>query len=679
MANIDPNLASEIELLRREIEKHDHLYHVQYAPEISDTRYDQLIQQLRQIETLHPEIITPESPTQRVGGQPADGFDQITHRIPMLSLGNAFDDDDLIAWHTRISNMLERDHFDMMCELKYDGLAVSLTYENGTLIQGATRGNGSLGEDVISNLRTIRSIPIRLPVYNPPNLIEVRGEVFIPISRFSDLNQEREAKGLPVYANPRNTAAGSLRQLDPRITAKRPLDMFAYSIGYSEGLINIGSQSNGLRYLTELGFKVNDSNFLATTLSQALDYYHTISTRLESLDYACDGVVIKVNRLDFQSHLGHIGREPRWAIAYKFPATREETTLLDIKFNVGRTGSINPYAVLQPVVIGGATIKQATLHNEDYIKERDLRIGDRVLVERAGEVIPQIIMALVEHRTEILPSFEMIDRCPSCGYKAVRRKGEAATYCVNKTCPDQLLRSVEHFVSRGAMDIEGLGIKQAKALIDQGLITNVADIYILGERRDQILGMDRMAEKSVANLLEAIEKSKLQPFQRVLVSLGIDLIGTEVANILTRHLKTLNAMQYATVDELSEIPSIGPKIAQSLVDFFSDPHNLSVIGKLKNAGLQLAGLYNQIRTVNQTLENKRLVVTGRLSNFSRSEIESYIKELGGTVSSKVNKRTDFLVVGEDAGSKLSDAERLGVRVLSEEQFLHTAKDNPTNA
>ncbi|MDP6514434.1 MAG: NAD-dependent DNA ligase LigA [SAR202 cluster bacterium] len=672
MATTDAQLTTRVESLRREIERHDQLYHVLDAPQISDAEYDRLIRELRQIESDHPELVTPESPTQRVGAQPADGFEQVTHPRPMLSLGNAFNDEELLAWHTRVANLLERDDFEMMCELKYDGLAVALTYERGNLVRGATRGNGSVGEDVTSNLRTIKSIPMRLNPDVAPELIEVRGEVYFPRSRFVAFNVQREAEGLPTYANPRNTAAGSLRQLDPKMTAERPLDIFVYSIGYSEGLPELNSQSDGLDYLAHLGFKANTNNFLATTLSQALDYYRSWTENVESLDYACDGVVIKVNRFDYQNHLGDVGREPRWAIAYKFPATQEETTLNGIEYNVGRTGRINPYAILEPVVIGGATIRQATLHNEDYIVEKDLRIGDRVVVERAGEVIPQVVRALPEYRQGDPGKFEMRTDCPSCLHNIVRREGEAASYCVNSACPAQLVRLIEHFVSRGAMDIEGLGVKQGEALIDKGFIKDVGDIYLLKNHRDEILEMERMAEKSVTNLLEAIEKSKEQPFSRVLVSLGIDLVGTEVASLLARNKGNLDSLKSAEAEDLSGIPGIGPKIAQSVVDYFADESNIVVVDKLKEAGAQMEQAIDESASIEQTLEGKRFVVTGRLPNFSRSDIESRIKELGGAVSGSVSKRTDFLVAGLDAGSKLASAVELEVDVLSEEEFLELA-------
>lgn len=669
MSNIDADLILRAESLRREIERHDHLYHVRDSPEISDAGYDSLVRELKGIESEHPELITPESPTQRVGGQPAEGFTQVSHPVPMLSLGNAFNDEDLQAWHTRVANLLERDDFEMMCELKYDGLAVALTYQRGILVRGATRGNGTVGEDVTSNLRTIRSIPMRIDPQDTPEVLEVRGEIYFPRSKFAAFNQQREAEGLPTYANPRNTAAGSLRQLDPRMTAERPLDIFVYAIGHSEGLPALSSQSEGLEYLARLGFKVNANNFVANSVSQVLDYHRGWVEKVESLDYACDGVVVKVNRFDFQDHLGNVGREPRWAVAYKFPATQEITELEDIGFNVGRTGSINPYAVLKPVVIGGATIKQATLHNEDYIIEKDLRIGDRVLVERAGEVIPQVVRALPEYRQGQSPGFRMIEACPSCAGNIVRREGEAMSYCINSACPAQLVRLIEHFVSRGAMDIEGLGVKQGAALIDQGLIKDMGDIYLLYHHRDRLLEMERMGEKSVTNLLEAIEKSKEQPFSRVLVALGIDLVGTEVAALLARHLGTVDALKSADVTQLSTIPAIGPRIAQSVVDFFSDGRNGEVVAKLQAAGLQMAEDLDVSANIEQVLEGLRFVVTGRMGSFSRSDIETRIKELGGAVSGSVSRRTDYLVAGQDAGSKLTNARELGIQVLSEEEFL----------
>lgn len=667
MTSAQVDVREKIDDLREQINRHDHLYYVQSSPVVTDAEYDTLMRKLRTIEEKHPELVTSDSPTQRVSGTPAEGFEEVTHRLPMLSLGNAFDEEELVAWHTRAAEQLEVDQFDMVCELKFDGLAVSLIYENGVLVRGATRGNGLVGEDVTSNLRTIRSIPLRLTSDELPAVLEVRGEVIFPKSKFKEFNRLREAQGLPTYVNPRNTASGSLRQLDPQMTAERPLDIFIYSVGYRDGGDIPDNQRDTLNYLGELGFKVNEFNRTFSTVREVVDWYKRWRDEFHDLDYGCDGLVVKVNRFDYQRHLGDVGREPRWAIAYKFPAEQAVTLLRDVQFNIGRTGTINPYAVLEPVYVSGVTVKQATLHNEDFITSRDLRIGDRVLVERAGEVIPQVVRALVDQRTGTERSVQMPAECPSCEHPVVRRDGEAMSYCTNPSCPAQLIRKIEHFVSRGAMDIEGLGVKQGEALIAAGLLSDVADIYTLHEHRDEVVEMERMAEKSVSNLLAAIDKSRTQSLARVLVALGIPFVGSEVAGILARHLGTMAAIRLATEDELVAINGIGPKIAESVHGYFIQESNAKVVDKLHVAGV------NMIEEVSQTpgdvsLNGTRFVVTGRLENYSRSEIQDRIKDLGGAVSGSLSKRTDYLVAGEGGGSKLTDAEKLDVDVLTEDEF-----------
>ena len=660
----EPDVVERVEALREEINRHNYLYFVLDQPETSDGQYDTLMRELRELEDQRPELVTPDSPTQRVGAQPAEGFVQAEHAVPLLSLGNAFDEEELAAWHTRAAGLLEDAQFDMVCELKYDGLAVALTYEDGVLVRGATRGNGSVGEDVTSNLRTVRSIPLRV-LGDAPSRFEVRGEVLFPKSQFHKLNEARVAEGLPTYAHPRNTAAGAVRQLDPRITAERALDIFIYSLGYAEG-DTLDTHWDTLDWLRGMGFKVNPNNKLIATPEEAVDYYKTWLEKSESLDYGCDGVVVKVNRLDFQQHLGIVGREPRWAVAYKFPATQSVTQLLDIAVNVGRTGSMNPYAVLEPVDIAGVTVRQATLHNEDYIRAKDLRKGDWVVVERAGEVIPQVVSVITSRRTGEEREFEMPSRCPSCGHDVVRPEGEAMSLCINAACPTQLVRLLEHFVSRGAMDIEGLGIKQVVTLLESGLITDAAGIYYL--EKEQLLALDRMAEKSASNLMAAIEASKSRPLSRVLVALGIPHVGGEVAELLARHLGTIDNFMSATEDELTAIPSIGPKIAAGVVSYFANESNKQVIDKLRKAGVSLQDEERQ-EPAEQVLAGKRFVVTGRLESFSRSQIEDRIKELGGAVSGSVSSRTDYLVAGADAGSKLADAQQLSVEVVTEEGFL----------
>ena len=656
--------------LRRELEHHNRLYYVLDQPEIGDAQYDELIRELRRIEEQHPELVTPDSPTQRVGAEPAEGFVPVTHPVPMVSLGNASDDEELLAWHKRTANLLETEDFELVCELKYDGLAVALTYEEGILVRGATRGNGAVGEDVTSNLRTVRSLPLRVSD-GAPGRFEARGEVIFPRSAFQRFNEERVAQGLPTYANPRNTAAGSLRQLDPRMTAERPLDIYIYGLGYADGAVP-DNQFDILAYLGDLGFKINSNNRLVQTAEEAIDYYRRWLEGFESLDYGCDGVVVKVNRLDFQRHLGHVGREPRWAVAYKFPATQQVTQLLDIRTNVGRTGSVNPYAVLSPVDVGGATVKQATLHNEDYIRAKDLRIGDWVVVERAGEVIPQVVSVITSRRTGNETVFEMPDRCPVCGQPVDRPEDDAMSYCVNAACPAQLARIVEHFVSKGAMDIEGLGEKQVVLLLDRGLIEDAGDLYSL--EKDQLVELDRMGEKSVSNLLGAIEASKDRPLARLLVALGIFHVGSEVADQLARHFRSMDALIAATEEDLTSIQSIGPKIAASVVTYFSRESNRALVEKLRAAGVRMADEASTT-PAEQPLLGQRFVVTGRLEEFSRSQVEERIKELGGTVSSGVSKKTDYVVAGADAGSKLADAQNLGVKVIDEGEFLQLAGDS----
>ena len=668
----DSKALKQVEKLRRDLNRHNHFYFVLDAPEVSDGQYDKLMGQLRVLEEQHPELVTADSPSQRVGDEPSERLVQAEHPVPLLSLGNAFDDDELLAWHERTTNLLDGASFDMVCELKYDGLAVALTYEDGILVRGATRGNGSVGEDVTTNLRTIKSIPLKV-LGDAPSSFEVRGEVFFPKPAFHKLNEERAAQDLPLYAHPRNTAAGSVRQLDPRITAERPLDIFIYSLGYAEGPMP-DTHWDTMDYLGSLGFKINPNNRRLGTPQEVIDYYRSWLENAEGLDYGCDGVVIKVDRLDLQQHLGDVGREPRWAIAYKFPATQSVTRLLDIGVNVGRTGSINPYAILEPVDVGGVTVRQATLHNEDYIRSKDLRIGDWVVVERAGEVIPQVVSVVTTRRKGKEKVFRMPRKCPTCRQPVVRPEGESVSLCVNAVCPAQLVRLLEHFVSRGAMDIEGLGSKQTAMLLERGLIEDVADLYYLKE--DDLLALERMREKSVSNLLAAIEGSKDRPLARVLVGLGIEHVGSEVADLLARHFSTMDALMEASEEELNAIPSIGPKIAAGVVAYFNNESNKSVVEKLREAGVRLEDEARP-EPAEQLLAGLRFVVTGRLQDFSRSEIEDRIKELGGAISGSVSGKTDYLLAGEDAGSKLADAESLEIKILTEADFLKLAESGPT--
>lgn len=662
----------EIDSLRREIRRHDRLYHEMDSPEISDAEFDALMRDLRALESENPDLAADDSPSQTVGGAPSAGFAEVTHRRPMLSLGNAFDGDELAAWRRRTLDLLETDSFEIACELKYDGLAVALTYENGEFVRGATRGNGAVGEDVTENLRTIAGVPETLrSEAAAPRLMEVRGEVYFPKSKFAAFNAERRAKGLPEYVNPRNTAAGSLRQLDPSATAQRPLDIFVYSLGYAEGGDVPDTQWETLAFLERLGFPVNPHNRLFADDAEVIEWYKRWVERTSELDYDCDGLVVKVNRFDYQRHLGEVGREPRWAIAYKFPAEQAETTLIDVRFNVGRTGTINPYAALAPVFVGGATVRQATLHNEDYIAEKGLRRGDRVIVERAGEVIPQVVRALAEKRGCSDEQVHMPRVCPSCRAPVRRREGEAMRYCENASCPAQLVRRVEHFVSRSAMDIEGLGVKQGQALIDAGLLGDVADIYALAGRRGELTAMERMAEKSVANLLAAVERSKSRPLANVLVALGIDHVGAEASALLARRFGGMDAIRAASEEDLTALNGIGPKIARAAAAYFAQPSNAAVVDKLAAAGVNMVAETRPSET-GTPLAGMRFVVTGRLANYSRSAIQDRIKELGGAVSGSMSGKTDYLVAGDGGGSKLAQAEKLGVAVITEERFEELA-------
>ena len=662
----DSRVEAEAASLRDELNRHNHLYHVLNRPEISDAQYDALFRQLREIEGANPDLVTPDSPTQRVGAEPAEGFVQAEHPVPMLSLGNAFNEEELVAWHRRVAGLLEADAFDMVCELKYDGLAVALTYENGVLARGATRGNGSVGEEVTLNLRTIKSVPLRV-MGEAPERFEARGEVLFPRSAFDRFNEERASAGLSTYANPRNTAAGSVRQLDSRETAKRPLDIFVYGLGHTSGPAP-ETHWDTLSRLGAMGFKVNPNNRLVHSIEEAVEYYRRWVENAEELDYGCDGVVVKVDRLDYQQHLGVVGREPRWAVAYKFPATQEVTQVRDIRVNVGRTGSMNPYALLEPVNVSGAVVKQATLHNEEYIGSKDIRIGDWVVVERAGEVIPQVVTVLTSRRTGDERPFAMPEACPSCGSPVVKPEDEAMSYCRNLGCPAQLVRLMEHFVSRGAMDIEGLGVMQVVALLEKGLIGDVADLYGLPSKSAEMLEMERMGEKSVANLLAAIEASKDRPLSRLLVALGITHVGGEVAEVLARHFGSLDALMGAAEEELLAVPSVGPKIASSVATYLADEANRKIIEKLREAGVRLKDEAGA-EPAGQPLVGLRFVVTGRMERFSRSEIEDRLKELGASVSGSVSRKTNYLIYGVDAGSKRADAGKLGVEEMDEKEAM----------
>jgi len=658
-------ISQRIEKLRTLINYHNHRYYVLDGPEISDAEYDQFVRELKQLEEEHPELITPDSPTQRVGAAPVEAFGVLEHRLPLLSLGNAFSDEELEAWYRRVSNLAGEQDFELVCEPKMDGLAVSLTYIDGILSTGATRGDGYRGEDVTSNLRTIKSIPLSL-IGDAPSILEVRGEVYFSKEGFKRLNQERAKQGLSLFANPRNAGAGSVRQLDPRITAQRPLDIYVYALGYTEGAIMPGTHWERMGYLKSLGFKVNPYNALCKDVDEVEQYYHEWEAKRERMPYDADGIVVKMNSIEIQDNLGNVGHEPRWAIAYKFPAIQGTTKVEAIEINVGRTGSLNPYAVLEAVSVGGVTIRHAALHNEDYVKNKDIRIGDTVIVQRAGEVIPEIVGPVVSKRTGGERVFFMPSQCPVCRAEVIKPEGEAMHRCTNTACPAQALEKLKHFVSRGAMDIDGVGEKLCVTLFEARLAMDVSDLYYL--TREQLLGLERMADKSVSNVLTSIENSKNRPFARLVFALGIPHVGGETAELLVTQFPSLDRLACAIAEELLSIPSIGPKIAESIVAFFRQEGNKHIIERLRAAGVKMEEEVPE-KPRDLPLSGHEFVLTGKLEYFTRNEAEARIKELGGTTSSNVSNKTTDILVGVDPGSKRDKAISLGIPLLTEEEFL----------
>ena len=665
---LDDSIIKRVEELRKQLNYHNHRYYVLDDPVISDYDYDRLLQELRQIEEEHPALVTPDSPTHRIGGEPAEGFVQVEHRHTMMSLGNVFDDESLEAWHRRVKNLLDDADFSMTCELKIDGLAVSLVYENGIFVQGATRGNGFVGENVTHNLRTIRSIPLTLQGAPPPYL-EVRGEVYMPVDSFRRLNEDRAERGEPLFANPRNSGAGTIRQLDPKVTASRNMQIWVYSLNDAGDSPFPAQHWETLEWLQSLGFRVNPLNRLCNTLDEVKDYYREWVKKRNELPYEVDGVVVKVNPFNFQNSLGFVGREPRWATAYKFPAERAVTRLLEIGINVGRTGSLNPYAILEPVIVSGATVQHASLHNEEDIRRKDIRVGDWVTVERAGDVIPQVVGPIRDRRTGDEAEFSMPDACPECATGVVKPEGEAMHRCPNSSsCPAQFFELLKHFVSRGAMDMDGLGEQWCRILIDKGFVSTVADLYYL--EKDKLLELDRMGDRLATKIQNNIEASKTRPLPRILFALGITHVGTEVADLLTQRFASIDQLAQASEDELTGIDGIGPKIAESIYGYFQVEDNLAVIEKLRQAGVKL---HHDIEIVDQAdlpWNGLTFVVTGTLSTMTRREAESRIKALGGSTTSSVTRKTAYLVAGASPGSKLDTASRLGTRVLDEDVFAH---------
>jgi DNA ligase (NAD+) len=654
-------LFARAEELRAQINHHNYQYFVQDAPEVTDAEYDGLMQELRAIEADHPELQSPDSPTQRVGAGPSEQFAVVPHRVPMLSLANAFTADALRAWHERITRLLGREIRDFTIEPKIDGLAIMLRYDKGRFSVGATRGDGFEGEDITANLKTVRTVPLALHA-EPPPYLEVRGEVYLSRAAFQKINDERAGSGQPLFANPRNCAAGSVRQLDSRITSRRPLDVFIYALGEAEGW-QPRTQWEMLESFLKWGFKTNPNNRRVDSIDDVVHACAEWEHRREKLDYEIDGVVVKVNDLDVQSELGAVGREPRWAIAFKFPPMQATTLLESIEINVGRTGSLNPFAKLTPVQVSGVTVSQATLHNEDDIRRKDIRVGDTVLVHRAGEVIPQVIGPILSKRSPESVPYELPKQCPVCGSEVVRPEGEAMSRCSGgfAVCVAQRFELLKHFI--GSMDIETVGEKLAWSLIQNNLVYDPSDVYRLS--KDQLIALERIGDKSAQNVLDNIQASKTRPLTRVLIALGIRYVGWQTAELLAREFGSMDRLRAASLDEIKDVEGIGPKIADSVYAWFRESDNLAIVDRLAAAGVNMA---EDAKKRSGPLAGLTIVVTGRLEHHSRPQIEQRIKDMGGTVGDSVSKKTNFLIAGEEAGSKLAKAQKLGTPILDEAGF-----------
>jgi len=660
------SLDRRIDALRTTIEKLNFDYFVLDNPTVSDAEFDTLMRELRDLEAAHPELISPESPTQRVGAAPQGRFSQIQHPLPMLSLSNVYSQDELEAWAARLGRVLPAAEFRFVSEPKIDGLAVALTYDNGTLLRGATRGDGVTGEDVTANLRTIRNLPLRLNAsakQDIPLSIEVRGEVFMRRHDFQLLNTRIELNGGRAFMNPRNAAAGSLRQLDPSITAQRPLRFLAYGVGYAEGGSRFESHAEALNMLRGFGFETSPDIEVDSKVNEVWSRCQRWLERRDSIPFEIDGVVIKVDDLRQQEELGFVSREPRWATAYKFPAIQQTTRINDIVVNVGRTGALTPLALLDPVIIGGVLVSRATLHNEDEIRRKDIRIGDTVVVQRAGDVIPQVVQVIAERRTGVEREFVMPESCPTCGAPTHRAEGEAARYCTNSACPAQLKRHVHHFVGRGAMDIDGLGEKLADRFVDLGMIRDLGDIYSLDW--EAIAQLEGLGELSGANLRAAVEVSKTRPLHRVIFGLGISFVGERSSRLLADRFHSLANLIAADVETIDSVPGIGPVQAQGVYDFLHTDENLAVIEKLRQAGVQLEEEGSGDGPASGPLAGKSVVLTGRLTGMTRAEAEELLRRSGAIVSGSVSRKTAVVFAGEDAGGKADRARELGVPVLDE--------------
>ncbi len=654
-----------IDELNKLIEYHNHQYYDEDSPEITDYEYDALIRELGELEALYPQLVTGDSPTQRVGGQPLSAFNAVRHPVPLLSLDNAFGPEELRDFDRRVQQLAGQAAY--VVEPKIDGLTVVLTYENGSFAQAATRGDGVTGEDVTANVRTIRVLPLSLT--SAPDRLVVRGEVFMPKRAFARLNEERDSRGEPPFANPRNAAAGSIRQLDPKITASRTLRVFLYQVLVGPMPLP-ATQEDALSYLRQMGFSVQEQYQHCRNINEAIAYCDSWVERRHSLAYEIDGLVIKVNSLQLQERLGSTSKSPRWAIAFKFPAEQVTTRINAIIVRVGRTGVLTPTAILEPVQVSGVTVSRATLHNEDMIREKDIRIGDYVLLQRAGDVIPEVVSVLQERRTGEEREFQMPRVCPECGSQVVRLEGEAATRCTGISCPAQLKERILHFVSREAMDIDGVGPALVNQLVDGGLVHNVADLY--GLSKEQLVSLERMGEKSAENILTAIDQSRNRGLAPLIFALGIRFVGTRASEILADRYGSMAALAAATEEELTRIPEIGPKIAASIVEYFQSEQARRLLQKFDLSGVRMRQEKAPAAAGEQTLAGKQFVLTGTLSSLTRGEAEDLIKNLGGKVASTVSKKTDYVVVGQDPGSKYDKAVSLGIPVLDEDAFRRLA-------
>ena len=660
------DVPQKIEALREQVRYHEHRYYVLDDPELSDAEFDRLMDELKALEAVHPELITPDSPTQRVGGKPREGFVKVPHSLPMLSLDNAYNEDELRDWERRVQELTGESHVDYVCELKLDGMSLALRFEGGKLALGITRGDGTIGEDVTLNVRTVRSVPLAIPAKtltkaHLPADFEVRGELLMPLGSFLRMNEEREAQGLPRFANPRNATAGTVRVLEPNVTASRRLDFFSYFL-----LVNrhtfFERHSESLKALQTAGFKVNPNHRLVHNLDQVWEFINEWEGKREGLPYEIDGIVIKVDRVALQQELGFTGKAPRWAIAYKYAARSGETQIEDILIQVGRTGKLTPVAALQPVLIGGTTVSRATLHNMDEIERLGVRIGAWVLVERGGDVIPKVVKVL-EDKPRGHRHFHMPERCPVCGGHVVRAEGEADHRCVNANCPAKLRESIRHFASRGVMNIEGMGDSLVNQLVEAGLVKNVADLYDLTE--EKLLTLERMGKKSAENILNEIENSKKLPLERVIYGLGIRFVGERTAQFLAEAFGSMDAVMKASEEELQEVNEIGPRVSAAIREFFDEPKNVDLVKRLQKYGLKFEGHKKERGT---TLAGKTFVLTGTLERHTRDEAKKLIEDAGGKVAGSVSKKTDYVVAGAEAGSKLDKARELKVAIIGEDEM-----------